>query len=98
MSSTHLEDIKKGQDFQMFRLEAINDLNYKSEIKNVNNNKVLILYTHNGNIGDYLFMVLKNDNKKIFSGNVVFNGQSNFVDATKILNDFFLYEVYKKLT
>lgn len=90
MSNTHLEDFKKGQDFLMKRLELLNSLNYQSEIKTINNNKILILYSFYNNIGDYFFMVLKNDNSEIFSGRIAFENQSNYTEATGILDDFLI--------
>lgn len=89
-----LELYKANQNYRM-----INELKfagiYNSKIETINNNDVYFEYTfckgigdYKRNIGEYFIMVYNYKIKKMFTGRVAFENQSNYAEATKILYDF----------
>jgi hypothetical protein len=90
MSNDHLDVIKTDHDRLMIDLEFVEVGQYKSSLEKINNNKVLIYYSFYDNVGDYFFMVLKNDNSEIFSGRIAFENQLNYTEATEILDNFLI--------
>jgi hypothetical protein len=83
-----LEGYKKGFDYQMKDFGLVESNQYKSSLTKINNNDVFTMYTFYKNVGEYTFKMINKDYNQIISGRVVFENQSNYEEATKILNDF----------
>lgn len=82
-----LKSEKNGFDYDYKNFGFIESHQYKSSIEKINNNDALIMYTYYENIGQYSFKILKTDNKQIMGGTIVFEKQSDYTEATKILSD-----------
>ncbi len=80
-----LQDNKNGFDSDYKKFGFIESRQYKSSIEKINNNNVFIMYRYYDNIGQYSFKILKNDYHQIIGGTIVFEKQSDFSQATKIL-------------
>lgn len=89
-----LEVYKAGRDYDMSHEFKYADI-YNSKIETINNNDVYFEYTfcegigdYERSIGQYFIMVYNYKIKKMFTGRVAFENQSNYAAATKILYDF----------
>ena len=83
-----LEEDKKSFDYDYKRSGLIEAFQYQSSIVKINNNETFIMYKYYKNIGKYIYKTVNKDNTQVFTGTVVFENQSNYAEATKILNDF----------
>ncbi len=83
-----IKDQKKGWDYTFKDFEFIESHQYQSSITKINNNETFIMYKYYKNIGQYSFSMINKDNTQILGGTIVFENQTNYAEATKILNDF----------
>lgn len=84
----YLKTIKNGFDYDYNKFDFIKSHEYKSNIEKINNNAVLLIYSFHENIGQYSFKILKTDNTEIIGGTIVFENQSDYNEATKVLYNF----------
>lgn len=84
-----LKGIKDGSDYDYKKFGFIESHQYKSSLENINNNETLIIYTYYEDVGQYSFRKVNRENP-IFGGTIVFEKQSNYTEATKIVNDLLI--------
>ena len=82
-----LKSEKDGFDYNYKIFGFIESHQYKSRIEKINNNDALVIYTYYENIGQYSFKILKIDNNQVIGGTVIFEQQSDYTQATKIVYD-----------
>ena len=82
-----LKDVKDGSDYDYKKFGFIESHQYKSSLENINNNETLIIYTYYENVGQYSFRKVNKVKTQIFGGTIVFEKQSDYTEATKILSD-----------
>lgn len=82
-----LENHKNGSDYRMKAYGYVESHQYKSSIEKINNNDALVMYEYYENIGQYIFKIKNPGNTQILGGMIVFENESNYDEATKILND-----------
>lgn len=83
-----LENRKKVDDNRYKKNDFIEYHQYQSSLTKTNNNETYAMYEFKKNVGQYSFSVINKDNTQILGGTIVFENQSNYEEATKILNDF----------
>ncbi|CAD0002245.1 hypothetical protein [Flavobacterium salmonis] len=81
-----LKDIKDGSDYDYKKFDFIESHQYKSSLENINN-ETLIIYTYYEDVGQYSFRKVNKEKTQIFGGTIVFEKQSDYTEATKIVND-----------
>ncbi|RKR08975.1 hypothetical protein C8C83_0573 [Flavobacterium sp. 90] len=82
-----LKDIKDGSDYDYKKFGFIESHQYKSSLENINNYETLIIYTYYEDVGQYSFRKVNKEKTQIFGGTIVFEKQSDYTEATKIVND-----------
>jgi hypothetical protein len=82
-----LKNHKFSHDYDMKSFELIEIQQYQSKLETINGNEVLYFYTYYEDVGEYSFRMVSKDYTQIFSGRIVFEKQSDYEEATKILND-----------
>jgi hypothetical protein len=83
----YLKDSKKGFDYLHKDFGTVESEQYKSSLAKINNNDVFVRYRFDKNIGQYTFKMVNKDYNQMFSGVIFFENQSNYEEATKILDD-----------
>lgn len=83
-----LEEHKRGWDYDYKNFGFVESQQYVSSLKKINNNETFYMYHYNENIGQYSFKMVNKNRTQILGGTIVFENQSNYDEATKILNDF----------
>ena len=58
---------------------------YKSSLKKINKNEVFIKYKYSLGIGEYYFVIVNNNRTKGINGSVIFEKESDYNQANKIL-------------
>ncbi|HUS01673.1 MAG TPA: hypothetical protein VMY77_08095 [Chitinophagaceae bacterium] len=87
--SEKLEDTKKGFDEMGF-----NSINYTSEIKSINNYKVLIMHLEGRDYASYSFFSVNNSNTKVLNGRLDYD---KFDTATRDIAINTLSKLLKKM-
>ncbi len=83
-----LEEDKKDRDNYYKKHELIEFVQCQSSLTKINDNEAFIMYNYYKNSGQYIYKMVNKDNTQVFTGTVVFENQTNYAEATKILNDF----------
>jgi hypothetical protein len=81
-ASNRLEQFKRNEDNLMSKIEGAN---YSSELKTINNNKVVIIKTQSKDYHYYRFMAINKDNNKVVFATMEYN-EADEEKAKAILN------------
>lgn len=83
-----LEEDKKDRDNYYKKQELIELVQYHSIHIKINDNEAFIMYKCYKNSSQYIYKMVNKDNTQVFTGTLVFENQSNYNEATKILINF----------